>query len=243
MANSPISNINTAQAPGQPPKSPTGVNDRYLVTLDVQGNESLDTSGRRIFPIVANLPERFNMQFASQWDSPFARTSLSDAASAATKGAVSSETIAGVAGAFGIGRLNKYQTAQVWQSSSAMSFEIEMVFRAINNSATDVRDKHIALLKLAAPSLIAGGLLHAPGPTLAGKTSSSIDVGNSREITLTLGRYLKLRDVVITSVSSDVTCLFDADGIPQAMTIALGVQSFFACFTTDDIDGMFKVQG
>jgi hypothetical protein len=61
----------------------------------------------------------------------------------------------------------------------------------------------------------------------------------SRQINLRVGKYLYLRNVVITSVSSDVDSLFDVNGIPIAMTIAVEICSFYSCFTAEDIDLMF----
>ena len=239
MATTPvIFNVGTAVAPEQHAyKTLTGVVPEYQVMLDVRGDESVDRSGKKIFPIVANLPERFNMELSSQWDTPFARTSVGDVASAMSGGKVSADVINTGLGATGVGKTSKPQTAQVWQESSPMGFNLEMIFRAVTNSEIDVRQKHIALLKLVAPSEF-GGVLIAPGPNIRDKM---IDASNSRLITLHIGRYIKLQNVVIRSVSSDVTALFDKHGIPQAMSISVAVESFYSCFTTQDIDLMFTV--
>ncbi len=238
MASPLFSNVGSASPPPLSSKTLTGVVPHYQVVLDVRGDETLSSSGKKIFPIVANLPERFNMEFSSTWDAPAARTSAGDLASAATGGAISADMVnAGLSGS-GIGKIMRPQTFQVWQESSPMSFNVELVFRALTNSAVDIKEKHIALLKLAAPSEGPGGLLMPPGPNLR---EQAIDGPTSRLITMYLGRYLKLENVVIRSVSSDVTCLFDREGIPQSMTISVGVESFYSSFTTSDIDRMFTV--
>lgn len=215
-----------------------GVVPEYQIVLDVRNDQSVDSSGRRIFPLVGNLSEQFNLEFSSSWDSPFARTGINDLLGRVS--GLDSESIAGALGAVGMSNKIKHQTAQVWQESSPLSFNVEMIFRAQKDSLREVKDRHRALLKLAAPSELAntgGAVLRAPGPTLSGKL---IDP-NSRQITLYIGRYLKVENVVIKSVSSDVECLFDKDGIPQAMTIALAVESYYSSFSTNDIDKMFGV--
>jgi len=238
MASPLFLNVGTASQPTPSSKTLTGVVPHYQVSLDVRGDETVGSSGKKIFPIIANLPERFNMEFSSQWDAPIARASAGDIASAATGGAVSAATInAGLSGS-GVGKATRAQSFQVWESSSSMKFNIELVFRALTNSQTDVREKHIALLKLTAPSEGPGGILLPPGPNIR---EQIIDGPTSRIITMYLGRYLKLENVIIDSVSSDIACLFDKDGIPQSMTISIGVSSFYTSFTTTDIDRMFTV--
>jgi len=240
MAANPLfSSVGTATPPSnQASKTLTGIVPQYQVSLHVEGDESLDSSGKKIFPIVANLPERFNMEFSSNWEPSFARTSAGDLGSALLGGRVNAETINAGLSASGFGNKIRSQTFQVWQDSSPMNFNVEMVFRAVTNSERDIREKHLALLKLAAPSELIGGVLRPPGPNIRNK---AIDRSNSRSITLYIGKYLRLEDVVIKSVSSDVVCLFDNNGIPQAMTISIGVESFYACFTAQDIEKMFVV--
>jgi hypothetical protein len=54
-----------------------------------------------------------------------------------------------------------------------------------------------------------------------------------------IGDYLLLNSVVIKGVSADMTSLCDAQGIPIGMTVNVDVESFFSCYTVQDIDAMF----
>lgn len=219
----------------------------YSIELFVKdaGNldKARDSSGNPLFPMKANIDEKFNMGFHSTWDSPFGKSSVGDIASKLFGGRVSAETIDSAVGAAGFGSKLKAQSAQIWTGSSPMQFSFNMKFNAIDNTEAEIKDRHRALLKLAAPSEAFGAgslqILRAPGPTIA---DAAINPANSRCIDLRVGNYLFLRNVVITSVSSDVDALFDAKGIPIAMTIAVEIVSFYSCFTTEDIDKMFDKQ-
>lgn len=224
----------------------TEVSEAYQVRLDVRGGDKqLLSSGGRIFPIVANLPERYNIDFSSSWSAPFSKSDISSVVGAvggAKFGALGAAVAAGALNVAGISSRLKSQSVQVWDSTSPMAFSIQMVFNAISNSSVDVRDKHRALLKLCAPSESAIGVLTQPGPTVAGAVGSSLGLSeDSRKITLYIGKYLVLDNVIVTGVSSDVSTLCDINGIPINMTIGLQVQSFFSCFTSEDIDKMFNV--
>lgn len=244
MTASPFSSQNTAVAPGATASkySTPSANPHYQVRLEVRGDQSLMKSGGNIFPIVAYLPERYNIDFSSQWSSPFSRTDIASAVGAAAGkyGGVAQAITQGALNVAGISTKLKAQSVQVWDSTSPMTFSIQMVFNAEENAATDVRDKHRALLKLCAPSEGTMGVLSQPGPTIASSVGGAIGIsGDSRQIDLYVGSYLRLQNVIVTNVSSDVSTLCDSSGIPINMTIGLTVESFFSCFTSEDIDKMF----
>lgn len=210
------------------------IDPAYLVTLDIRGDKTLDSSGSKIFPIVGYLPETFNIAFSSNWEAPLEGSSLTGGLiQGLTGGRISSEGADLASGAFGVPTRTKAQSFQIWKGSSAMNFSFEMVFHAQKNTNTEIRDKHIALLKLAAPKNLAGTLL-PPGPSLA-KGVLSANGG----VTLQIGKYLLLDNVVITSVGTDVQSRFDALGNPISLSISLSVSSFFTSFDHDDIDKMF----
>jgi len=247
-----FSKVGTATAPSNESaqrvktyQSDMGVSQAYQVRLEVRGDKQLLATGGRIFPIIASLPERYNIEFSSSWSSPFAKSDMSSLAGAiggSKYGAMAAAIANGALNVAGISTRLKSQSVQVWDSTSSMSFSIQMIFNALSNSATDVRDKHRALLKLCAPSENAVGVLTQPGPTIASATSAALGFsGDSRKISLYIGRYIVLDNVIITGVSSDVSTLCDINGIPINMTINLQVQSFFSCFTSEDIDKMFNV--
>jgi hypothetical protein len=229
-------NFNTATNPGNVQVrqnkaiSDSNIAPQYRVVLNVTGDEVLDKD-RSIFPIIAALPERYNISLSSQWDAPFANKSLGDNLGGGILGTVADAA----AGTVGIGTRNKYQLAQVWQSSSPLAFNVDFVFNAKTNTQNDIRKKHIAMLKLVAPSDIGGGVLKAPGPSLLQSKATG------RNITLQLGTYIKMENVIIKDVSSDIQTLCGQDGIPHAMTINVAIESFFAGITTQDIDDMFSI--
>lgn len=214
----------------------SSVQRMYQVILEVTGDDTIDQS---VFPIYANLPERFNMDMSSSWDTPFAKTDAGAFAENLTKGRVNASFTNDALGVSGVSTRKKEQSANVWQGSSPLQFNIDLVFRANTNSQTEVRKKHKALMQLMAPSE-KGGILLSPGPTVIDAIKKSFG-GSGRSITLSIGNYLKLKDVIITNVSADVTCMFTKDGIPTNMTINIGVQSFYSSFTVQDIEEMFKI--
>lgn len=222
--------------------------DMYTVELFVKDGGNLDTatdsSGKPLFPLRANLDEKINVSMSSQWDSPFGRSSLGDLASKLFGGKVTGEAIDVALGAAGFGSKLKAQSAQIWTGSSPMTFSFTMKFNAVNNTESEIRDRHMAMLQLCAPSEFIGSgslvVLRAPGPTIVG---SAISPTNSRCINLRVGNYLYLRNVVVKNVSSDVDTLFDEHGIPIAMSIAVEIESFYSCFTSEDIKSMFSPGG
>lgn len=214
-----------------------GVHPNYQVVLDVEGDPALAKDSA--FPIVSNLPERYHIEFSASWSSPFSKNYLGDAADA-IGGPMAGAALDIASKATGISTKLKSQSVQVWEQSSPLAFSIDLIFVAKTNTIKDVRDKHRALLKLAAPSEMGEGkgqVLVQPGPVIV---NTSIGA-NTRKISMSIGNYLYLDNVVVNSVSSDVSTLCDEQGIPMHMVINVGVSSFYACFTTQDIDRAFRV--
>ncbi len=219
-------------------KSISGVHPNYQVILEVEGDPAVNKDG--VFPLIANLPERYHIDFSSQWSNPFAKDYIKDAA-----GAVSPvlESLVSIGSSVtGVSTKLKSQSVQVWESSSPLTFSIDLVFVAKTNSMNDIKKKHLALLKLAAPSELdsgtgAGQVLIQPGPVIVNSGLAP----NTRKISMALGNYLYLDNVIVTSVSSDVSSICDEAGIPQHMVINLGVSSFYACFTTQDLEAAFNM--
>ena len=237
MANPIVLNANVATPPGNvTPIQNTyalssGITPQYQVILSVGGDEKLN--GDTIFPIVAALPERYNISLSSNWDAPFSNKSIGDYAEGTKFGAGKGAAIDQLSSVLGIGTRDKYSLAQVWQSTSPLSFNLDFVFHVKTNTRLDIRAKHLALLKLVAPSEIVAGMLSAPGPNLISKAVSG------RNITLQLGTYIRLDNIIVTSVSSDVQTLCGQDGIPHSVSINVEFQSFFAGMTTDDLESIF----
>lgn len=211
-----------------------GVPPNYQVILDVSGDETLKGS-KSVFPLVANLPERYHIDFSSQWSSPFSKNYVQELANKA--GPITGAIASIGQQVTGIQTRTRSQSVQTWESSSPLTFSIDMIFVAKTNTEADIKKKHLALLKLCAPSELSSGVLMQPGPVM-------LDVGTGaggRKISMTLGNYLFLDNIIITAVSSDVSTLCDEQGIPMHMIINVGIASFYACFTTNDLDRAFKM--
>jgi hypothetical protein len=237
MAN-PVVNQGTALPPNNAGyTSLAGTPNDYLIRLVVVGDDTLSKDGSKV-TFEANMPERYHIGMTSNWSSPFASK---DAATAlgGSKGAI---VEAGL-NAAGATSKNKASSIQIWESSSGISMNVDLIFMAIKNTAQDVREKHRMLMKLAAPSEMMGGvMLRQPGPSAAdaalgffGKTS--------RKISLHMGRNLYLDNVIIKGVSADMTSLCDINGHPVSMTINVDIETFYTCFTVQDIDKMFDYLG
>ena len=219
-------NQNTAIRPVNQLISGALADRKYTVRLTVSGDTTINGGQPTTFE--ANLPERYHIALTSSWTAPFAKT---DYASLAGKYASIAEAAMSVTG---IGQKSKQSSAQVWESSSPISLSLDMHFMAQSNTDTEIRQKHKLLLKLAAPSeTLAGAILVAPGPTIAGA------IFGGRNIRMEIGDYLLLNSVVIKGVSADMTSLCEAQGIPIGMTVNVDVESFFSCYTVQDIDAMF----
>jgi len=239
MAGIVLSNVDSAVDVGNAPARQnhyaiaSNIAPQYQLVLRVDGDEGL-VRGKKVFPLVAALPERYNISVSSQWDSPFANKSISESLGAGT----SSATIDGLMSGLGIGTRNKMQLAQVWQSTSPITFNVDLVFNAVTNTQLDIMYKHLGLLKLVCPAEAVGfgintGVLVAPGPTVLGGA-----IGG-RNITLQLGMYLRMENVIVKSVSSDIQTICGADGIPHSMTINVEFETFFSGVTTDDLESFF----
>lgn len=226
-----ISNLGTAQRPSSPSSAREESNYQFALYVD---DPDLDNS-KNIFPLIASLPEQFNMSFSSNWREPLAQNSLGDAAQALTGAPVGGLIDTGLQ-ATGTGSKLKSQSIKTWESSSGLAVSLDLVFYAKQNTNKEIKQKHVALLKLAAPSS-SGELLKAPGPTVANNLGI---VSAGRKITAYIGNYLVLKNIIITGVNSDVIALFDENGIPIGMSIGLQFESFNSCFTTEDIEEAFN---
>lgn len=214
-------------------KSTWGVSEQYIVTLSTGGEGGLGDS------ISTSIDETFSINLGSQWAAPFENLAQEALDAAKGKGGTLGKTAVGaqvISTIFGIPAKSRYTSAQVWQGSDPMHLTIPFTFVAVKDAKKDVKDKVLKLLKMVAPSS-AGGLLFAPGPTLASA------VLGGRDITVKIGTFLELKNCIVT----DVQCQFDSimghDGIPLKAKVNVDVKSFFSCFTTQDLDQLFKNGG
>lgn len=239
------SNLGTAIRPtggGKVYSASSVIPEQYRMTLDVRGDDTLTSDGSKLFPIIAALPERYNINFSSDWNAPFSNTSATDFVKQAAGGGVLGDALkygADLIGkAVGVSTRLKSQSVQVWEGSSALSFSLDLIFNAKTNSEVDIRDKHLALLKLAAPSETGPGgeVLMQPGPVIADQLWNK----KSRKISLQVGTYLFFDNVIIRNVGSDVETICDEKGIPLSITINIEITTLYASFTAQDIEKAFK---
>ena len=232
--------INNAPRPGESVQ-PTGIHPHYIVRLHVAGDTSLDRAGRRLFPMEANMPDKISFGIDSSWDTPFMKFSEGVDGAFERAGPAGAAVQTGMQ-ASGLTTKFKHASAQVWQSSSPLSFTFPFQFVAETDPRIDVIDKIKALMKLQAPSEGPGGILIAPGPTLASMAAESLKLSdNSRVITLRIGNMMELSPAIIKSVTGDIDALMHSSAAPMSASVNVTVESFFTSVTVDDIDKLFKV--
>lgn len=234
-----IQNVMDALRPNSPPKGVTS-NRAYQLIIEVTGE--MEGLGNGIFPVIANLPERYHMEMGSNWEMPFAKYGAGDIAAGAIggqRGAAVGEAVTAGASAMGVGTKARAQTFQTWESSTPVQMNFDLIFYAHESTEREIRMRHLALMKLVAPS--GGGpgnqILKSPGPTLLG------EVVGGRKVSVFVGNYLTFENVVVNSVGSDVVTLLDKNGIPIGMSINFSFTTWNSCVTTEDLDQIFGVGG
>lgn len=205
-----------------------GIDPKYLVTLSVKGDSTLSGGEGKMFYVTTSLDQTFSISMGSHWDAPFANV-MSELIGKAGGGAAVAATAAKT---FGIEMKNRNQTAQMWQNSDPVSFSIPFTFIAVKDPKVEVADKVRNLLKLSAPSM-EGILLRAPGPTLAGQ------VLGGRQITLHIGEFLTLENCIVKRVDAQFDSIIGEKGIPLKAKVTVDVESYYTCFTVQDVDALF----
>lgn len=220
-----ISNQGTAEKPAAAEDfaKSWGVHPNYIVTLhseNVGGGEPLEISG--------SIDETFSISMSSNWSTPLADKSFLP----------SSGKVAGLLGAFGISTKNKWQTAQVWDAGSPINLSIPFTLiatgRGNKTARQEVADRVRDLLKLVAPKDAVAGLI-APGPTLVGEAFG-------RKTQLTIGKFLFFDNVIVKGVDAQFDTIIGEEGIPIRCKVQLNIESYFAVFTTDDLDAAFSMK-
>lgn len=221
-------------------QSNMGIAPEYLAILDVSGTEE------ESFTVTTPLSENFSLRLGSQWVQPFNKSSqeieesiqrLGEKFNGAAGKRIRWGGVLGSAGmaASGIRLKNQLLTAQMWESSDPMSLSIPFTLQANKSAKIDVMDKVAKLLKCVAPRVINGAMMAAPGPTLVGTEFLG------RKITLSIGKFLVLDNCIIRDVDAQLDSIIGEEGLPMKAVVNISVESFFGCFTTQDIDKMFKI--
>lgn len=123
----------------------------------VQNQESVGEGGSKALIIRAWLPDTFNLDVTSEYDTPFA--GLTDKWRNSTLGTMYRAQT-------GNSMVAQDMTTLVWSGSSPWDFSIPFVFTADTSAVLDVVDQIRNLISLTTPGRNNYGFLTAPGPTL-----------------------------------------------------------------------------
>lgn len=217
-------------------KANMGVVPEYLATLLIDGVDGVT----EVFE--TPLPEDISLQMSSEWVNSFEKASDNAqqmvTESLARSGSRATRALAALGSfgmtASGIKARSQPLSAQVWESSSPVSFSLPFTFVVKTDAKADVMDKMRTLLKAQAPQKL-GPIITAPGPSLLGNT-----IGG-RHIELQLGRFLLLNNCIINNVDVQISSILGVNGLPHKAVCNVQVTSYFACFTAEDIDDMFNL--
>jgi hypothetical protein len=219
------------------------VHPYYVTTIEVKNDKTLRLpAGKTTFAISGTLDETFSIRLGSQWDAPYNK-SMRDMV-----GQSSSSMASNIGGALdilknltGIETRSRAASAQVWVSSDSISFSLPFTFVAMKDARTEVADRVANLLKLTAPTQVAGGtMLSAPGPTLGSQIAGALTGTTGRQISLFIGTFMMLDNCIITGVDTQFDSRLDKNGIPISAKVQVDIQSYYSCFTVQDIDNLFK---
>lgn len=220
-----------------------GVHPYYVTTIEVKNDNTLRLpAGKSTFAVSGTLDETFSIRLGSQWDAPYNK-SMRDMV-----GQSSSGMAGGIASALdalknltGIETRSRSASVQVWVSSEAIGFSLPFTFVAMKDARVEVAERVSNLLKLVAPTqIMKGTMLKAPGPTLAGTIAGAVGGTQGRQISLFMGNFLMLDNCIITNVDAQFDSRLDKNGIPISAKVTVDIQSYFSCFTVQDIDNLFK---
>lgn len=189
-------------------------------------------------PIDLYLPENFNLNVRSQYDTPFAQglpsSILPDKLGKAVTGA---------SNLTGISTAPQAATAQIWQGSAPIEFQIPFILVAERSARADVLNKIRELMKLVMPSKT-NGFLTSPGPKIEGiselfKAESYSNKPQLKDnISLHIGRFIYYKSVVITDVDSTYDTKMDVEGIPIRAVVNVSFKTFFTP-VKEDLDEIF----
>lgn len=137
-------------------------NPNYQITIQQEATQ--DNPGGT--NIVAYMPSDFMYDAESQYEAPFAQ------------GLLGNGMISNVAAAFGLRMVTPSMTGEIWKGAVSTGLSLKLEFFAETDAKADVRDKIVALMKLATPGVSKDlGLLTSPGPqlTIAGAQGALAD--------------------------------------------------------------------
>jgi hypothetical protein len=130
------------------------LNKNHPYRILIQQNKYGTGTEDRLVQIEGWLPEEITFDVSAQYEAPYAQ-GLNQ----------SLPVIGQLSRALGVNLTTQAMTAQVWQGSTDINFQIPIVFQAETDAYRDVIEPVLNLLKLTMPiDSVGGGLLEAPGP-------------------------------------------------------------------------------
>lgn len=162
-----------------------------------------DDSIGQNYHIQAWLPPNIQVNTQSNWNAPFAAAggdsinTLVQMVNEQTRGTpLDNITPSSIR--------SQKMTRSFWQGTTPIQLTLPLELRAVNSAREDVYEVWQQLTGLTLPSKKSGGLeeLVPPGPT------------GGRYIAVAVGRFLRMFNVVVTNVSSDIRMVQDSAGLP-----------------------------
>lgn len=187
--------------------------------------------------VTAPLPVNYQLELATNFDNPF-NSPVQDMLGSRI-GPAAGNIVTGVTSVSG---RNKWMSSAVWQGGNLFRVVVPFVIVAKRSAANEVVRNMRELLKLVAPSEIAGDFLRAPGPNLNSVLSGEGGVSETTGeiIKIRLGDFFEMSPCVIESVVCDFDTQMDVnDRCPISVTITVSALSYWTT-TREDLDDYFK---
>lgn len=187
-------------------------------------------------PVAASvLPEELSISFNPTWNEVFSGT-ISDVVGRG--GPLSSFLDMGFKQT-GIANRTRSMTAKQWDGGSSLQISLEFKLRAQNDAIEQVIEPFKYLASLALPRLIANQIMIGP-------SSSAVRIldrfkENDRIISLSIGEWLLIQDLVIDSASFSIPSLYERyNKSPIKINAQVSLMSFYG-FTVQDVEEMILI--
>lgn len=213
-------------------------NPNYIVTLKTSEIKSKEQG---YLNIEGYLPESLAINLTASWDNVL-KDFLSGAditkaggwVGALASGANTIMDLLGMKTAYS--QISSYPT---WTGTEPIQFSIPFRFDAVNDTNKDVVEPWVNLMKLVCP-MKDGELLTAPGPSITFDKETKVPLFNkSRVLSLSIGKFIYIRGVVVTSVSNTLFSKFDINGKPIQAEADVTLRTVFSP-TVTDIENWFS---
>jgi hypothetical protein len=201
---------------------------------DLKYSVVIDNGGQTDNIVIGFLPERFDLDITSDWDTPLAP--------GAANGYLGALVRFGLAEA-GVSAINKYMTVALWSGVSPINVNIPITFIADSpgESITKVVKPIKNLMKMALPNDLSNGFLQPPGPKPdGGYASEKLGITGGENITVRIGEFISFYKVIIQSVSPSFDMILDSRGIPMRASVNLRFRTYNSP-TKQELDTMFRV--